>query len=335
MGVPFPWQAGIWQQVQQVQQTGRMPHGIILSGPKGVGKEAFAHYLARFLMCLAPVNGHACQTCKSCLLLEACSHPDVRIFAPEDDGRILKVDQIRDLNEFIVKTPQQGLRKVAILHPAEAMNANAANALLKTLEEPSADAVLILISHATGQLLPTIRSRCQVWSFPLPDRQESTHWLQAKLELQAEEAGYLLQVAQGAPLLAVALAENSALELRSSMLADLAQLLKREASPFEVASRWQKQDLTLILNWLYQWSASLIAYRATGRADRIYDESGRAMLEYVAGKASAEMLYQFLDRIAEAIRELQANQNPNVQLLLESLLSRWLALIARRNRRST
>src|SRR5690554_4523314 len=86
MGVPFPWQGGMWQQVQQVQQTGRMPHGVILSGPKGVGKEAFAHYLARYLMCLTPVDGHACQTCKSCLLIEASSHPDVRVFTPEEEG---------------------------------------------------------------------------------------------------------------------------------------------------------------------------------------------------------------------------------------------------------
>ncbi len=335
MGVPFPWQAGIWQQVQQVQQTGRMPHGVILSGPKGVGKEGFAHYLARCLMCLTPVDGHACQRCKSCLLIEASSHPDVRVFSPEDDGRILKVDQIRDLNEFIVKTPQQGLRKVAILHPAEAMNANAANALLKTLEEPSADAVLILISHASGQLLPTIRSRCQVWSFPLPAREDAAAWLKNKLSVSDQEAAHLLQIAQGSPLQAAALAETGALELRASMLEELAQLLKRELSPFEVAARWQKQDLTLILSWLYQWCASLIAYQATGLPDKIHDESARKMLEYLAGKASAEMLYQFLDRIAEATRELQANQNPNVQLLLESLLSGWLGLIARRNRRSS
>lgn len=329
----FPWQQATWEQLVRVHEAGRLPHGLVLAGAAGIGKLDFARFLARFLMCLQPDGIEPCGRCKSCLLLDAGSHPDVRYFEPEEAGRVIKVDQVRDLNEFIAKTPQQGRRKVAIVSPAEAMNQNSANALLKTLEEPSADAVLILVSHVPSQLLPTIRSRCQIWTLPSPALEVAQPWLAAQLGDAAADAGELLRIARGAPLAALQLAQVGALEEQRTLLADMAAVLKRDQSPFDVAARWQKLDLTRILGWLYQWTAAAISFRESGAVVAVSDASARKMLEYVATKAPAEELFGFLDEIQGATRSLRLHQNPNAQLLLESLLSKWLFLIAKKSSR--
>lgn len=335
MTAPFPWLQDHWNRFSALEAAGRLAQGLILAGPPGLGKLEFARRMGHLLMC-QETSGRPCGRCKSCLLMAAESHPDVRVFSPEDNSRVIKVDQIRDLNEFILKTPQQGHRKLAILSPAEAMNLNAANALLKTLEEPSADALLVLVTHAPGQLLPTIRSRCQLWTFALPGEQEALSWLRQQLAdqqlgEQEPEALGLLRAARGAPLLALEWARAGMLEQRAQALADLAALLKREQSPFQVAARWQQRDTETLLLWFYQWLASMIAWRATGNGEAIHDESARVMLEYVARKASPMELHRLLDQVREALRSLRRQQNPNIQLLWEDLLGQWLRLIARRS----
>lgn len=141
MAEAFPWQQALWQQLAGRTQHA---HAYLLHGPQGIGKRALAERLMALLLCQRPEGLQACGQCKSCLLLAAGSHPDNYVLEPEEADKPIKVDQVRDLVSFVVQTAQLGGRKVVLIEPVEAMNVNAANALLKSLEEPSGNTVLLL-----------------------------------------------------------------------------------------------------------------------------------------------------------------------------------------------
>src|SRR5690606_8384794 len=146
-----------------------LPHAILLVGPQGIGLQALATAMGEYLICPLPFEGHACGQCKACRLLQAGSHPDLNAIVAEGTGKTIKIDQIRAMMEFTATTAQQGGRRVILITPAEAMNRNASNALLKGLEEPGENCIFILVSEAPAQLLPTIRSRCRRFDVPLPE----------------------------------------------------------------------------------------------------------------------------------------------------------------------
>ena len=182
----YPWQAADWQRLQTLRQ--RPPQALLLRGSAGIGKLLLATEFARSLLCRAPqADGLACGQCPSCRWFAQGTHPDFRLLQPEsetegedsaegDDGKRkkkaskqIKVEQIRELAQFCSLSAHQGGRRVVLIQPAESMNPNAANALLKMLEEPPADLLFILVSHQYQQLLPTILSRCLSFPLALPE----------------------------------------------------------------------------------------------------------------------------------------------------------------------
>ena len=128
---PLPWQQSGWQRLQPAVESGRLPHALLLVGPEGIGKQQFAQALAALLLCHAPDGGTPCGQCRSCTLLAAGSHADLLNVGLEEDSRVIKIDQVRGLIDFAAKTPALGASKLVVMGPAEAMNINAANALLK------------------------------------------------------------------------------------------------------------------------------------------------------------------------------------------------------------
>ncbi|MDP9032838.1 MAG: DNA polymerase III subunit delta', partial [Pseudomonadota bacterium] len=148
MAEAYPWQDSLWQQLAGRAQHA---HAYLLHGPVGIGKRALAERLMASLLCQRPNGLEACGECKSCMLLKAGSHPDNYLLEPEEADKAIKVDQVRDLVSFVVQTAQMGGRKVVLIEPVESMNINAANALLKSLEEPSGDTVLLLVSHQSSR----------------------------------------------------------------------------------------------------------------------------------------------------------------------------------------
>src|SRR3990167_7494558 len=237
----FPWQKAAWQKLGQQLDTGTLAHAILLVGPKGVGKLEFARALAVRLLCESPVNGLSCGACKRCLLFVSGTHGDFRMIEPEKVDAAVKIEQVRNLVEFFASSSQQDGKKVAVLVPAEDMTINAANALLKTLEEPPGDSHIILVSHASGRLMPTIRSRCQVYTLNLPDTASALAWLKtqsAGTGLDDQQIASLLALAGGAPLLARSYVEAGAHEQCATMMGDLAAVLKRDVHASAVAEKW-------------------------------------------------------------------------------------------------
>ncbi|WP_250658377.1 DNA polymerase III subunit delta' [Alkalimarinus coralli] len=332
----YPWQSSQWAKLGAVFASGRLPHALMLSGTEGTGKTRFANSLASLVLCEQPFENSApqqspapCGKCKNCTLISAEAHPDIRYFSPEEKSTVVKVDQIRQLNEYIAKSSQQGGYKVAIIHPAEAMNHNAANALLKSLEEPSQKSLIILVVDQPGRMLATIRSRCQVIDFPLPNYNQSLEWLKSALPDSSIHED-LLELSAGSPIKAYQLSASEAVAQKQTMIADLAKVLKRESTAVSVAAKWQKYELQVVLAWNITWVQQLIRYSMTQNPKLVKDEKLLKMIQYLAGKHPTSHFYGLLDKVQTSSDLLARKTNPNNQILIENLLVGWGELMQKR-----
>ncbi len=252
----YPWQQKQWQYLLSRIQQDKLAHGLLLIGPQGMGKLTFARALAERLLC-GEGSERACGACRSCLWIEAGTHPDLILIQPEADGKVIKVDQIRELVEQLGETAQQGNYQVVILEPAEAMNTAAANALLKTLEEPAGKVQFILVSHQFGLLAATIRSRCQSLLFPIPAQSRTIPWISQQVSANYD-ASLLLSLAENVPLKALALAEETNFALHQTLLDHFIQLSLDRLDPLAMATVCLDIELNQVVNTLWTTVMDLI-----------------------------------------------------------------------------
>lgn len=323
-GGVLPWQADLWQLLAGRQ---RHAHAYLLHGPAGIGKRALAEQLMALLLCQRPVAQRACGTCKGCLLLAVQTHPDHYILEPEEADKAIRVDQVRQLVGFVTQTAQLGGRKVVLLEPAEAMNLNAANALLKSLEEPAGDTVLLLISHQPSRLLPTIKSRCVQQSCPLPGRQQSLDWLAAKLpDVSPEQREELLALASSSPLAAVKLHGAGVLDMRVQVVDGVKKLIKRQQTPSQLAEAWNPLSLILLFDWFCEWAHLILRFQMTGDQSGLGAADMQKVVQYLAEKTTPERLLALQDWLLAHRQKVLGKANLNRVLLLEALLVQWASL---------
>jgi len=240
-----PWQDALVQRLVAAREADRLGHALLLTGPQGLGKHAVAQALAARLLCASPEAGRACGRCRHCALLAAGTHPDVQHISFEINEKTGKlrtevvIDQMRRLGEWFALTPQLGGAQVALIDPADALNRAAANSLLKTLEEPSGDRFLLLVSHRAHQLPATIRSRCHRFELRLPPREQGLAWLQS---LGVADAAVALDAARGNPGLAAQWAASGTLALRREVAADLAAVAAGRVAPLDLGKAWASDD---------------------------------------------------------------------------------------------
>lgn len=207
------WQKAAWQNFATRRLGGQMPHALMLTASPGLGLQQFAEQVRASLLCVAPLaSAHACEKCRSCVARRAGSHPDDYAIHPEEGKVSIGIDQIRLAAERLAKTPQAGGFKVAVIEPAHAMTNAAANALLKTLEEPARDTILILVSEQPGKLLPTVLSRCQRMHLTRPSKSEAMAWLEASGKVKNANLDLALDIAADAPFLAAQLLDTNAVQ---------------------------------------------------------------------------------------------------------------------------
>ena len=213
-----PWLQSVETEFSERLQAGRLAHALLLAGPAESGKVELAERFLASVLCLE--NRYpACGECRSCQLAAAGTHPDGHVITfeenPNKPGELRKelvIDQVRRLTAALTLTNTISQRKAALVHPVEAMNRHTANALLKTLEEPPGEAVLILVSHDPIRLPATIRSRCQDLSIRLPGREAALDWLKAQSGAGGTEAEEALRAAAGSPLRALRMMEDGGVE---------------------------------------------------------------------------------------------------------------------------
>lgn len=320
VGCPMPWHVPERDRLSEDMSSGRLHHGLLLAGPSGIGKRGLAEWLLRALLCQSPVRGDACGHCRGCSLVAAGSHPDCLRLSPEEPGKQIKIAQVREeLVDFVVRTASIAARKVVLIEPAEAMNLSTANCLLKSLEEPSADTFIVLVSDAPVRLLPTIRSRCRAVPLRPPSPEQALAWLVA--ERGETDAGDLLGVASGRPLEALRLATADALR----QFDRAADLLERAARPDAwisgLADTVTDLDLRELLGWMQVYLTDLSrwlvdpARSRVPRAERVH----RALRDRTTPRAVATCLRETL----RASRDAMSTANPNRQLMLEALLHGW------------
>jgi DNA polymerase-3 subunit delta' len=324
----YPWQEALWQQLAGRAQHA---HAYLLHGPIGIGKRALAERLMASLLCQRPVGLEGCGECKSCLLLVAGSHPDNYVLEPEEADKAIKVDQVRDLVSFVVQTAQMGGRKVVLIEPVESMNINAANALLKSLEEPSGNTVLLLVSHQPSRLLPTVKSRCVQQACPLPSEQMSLAWLADTLPgCREEERRELLSLAAGSPLAAVSLQAQGVREQRAQVVDGVKKLLKQQQSATQLAEAWKDIPLLLLFDWFCDWSHLILRYQLTEDEQGLGLADMRKVLQYMAQKSAQGRVLDIQDWILAQRQKVMSKANLNRVLLLEALLVQWAALPGQR-----
>lgn len=310
MNLP-PWHVEAWQRLQQRRRRESLPHALLLSGPAGLGKRDFLRRFVQGLLCQQSEDGEPCGVCRSCRLLAAGTHPDVIAVSQglRKDGTPrteIVVEQIRELCARLAMASQFGGWQVALLDPADAMNAAAANALLKTLEEPTPQTLIALVADAPWRLPATIRSRCQRIDFSLPPSAQALAWLQ---DQGVQAAAQALAAAGGNPGLALTWATQGALERREAVRGDLAALAAGRTTPLPVARRWQEDEPAQRLWFAAQAAADEARARAAGSPPPL------------ASRLDAETLQAWFD---EANRAREALRGPlRADLVLFDLLGRW------------
>lgn len=317
-----PWTRDLWHEL--TGDRARLPHALLLHGPKGIGKRALAAELARWLLCEQPGPAGACGQCKACGWFEQGGHPDFKLIEPAAEaaeeeagkkgGKNITIKEIRELGDFLGLVSHQGGWRVVLIQPAESLNAAAANALLKTLEEPPANVLLILVAHQPRRLPATVLSRCRKLALGLPTREQALAWLH---DQGLEEATALLDEVGGAPLLALECAESERQARRKRFLAGLA---RPGADDLSRLAQEAQQRVEEAWGWLTRWQYDLLAIQAGGQA-RYFPEAESA-LRKLAARARPEALWQCLQELIAAGRWLRHPLNG--QLLLESWLLRYL-----------
>ncbi len=320
----YSWQQTQWKKLQQQLAADKLPHALLMKGPEGLGKQQFALQLAHSLLCSSvDESGFACGHCAACKLIAVDTHPDCYILQAEERGKAIKVDDVRQLSSKLNMTSQYGGYQVTIIVDAHDMNINASNSLLKTLEEPTNNALLILVSSNPQKLPITVRSRCQSITFNVPETQQALSWLESQGVSQAES---LLHLAHGAPLLALELQQEGLLDHHKLLVSALLNVAKGQPV-IEQAEPLHKLPLAYLLNWLFDWVQDLIKLHQCGDTARLVHGTQQVELKQLVMRSNLSGLYEFLEQL---IKNKQLQSIPlNTQMLWEDLLLSWYKTLKR------
>ncbi len=315
----YPWQTEQWQQLLRCLRDERLPHAVLLSGPSATGKLKFCLACIWRINCVQPTqDNHACGVCNNCRLLKAGTHPDIRMINVDEEVDQIKVDVIRELNQFISLSRRQGLYKIVCINRADYMNVNAANALLKTLEEPPLNSVLFLVSSRMDTLPATIKSRCQIWRFGLPDERQALNWLQQ----QASNPDWkdVLAISGNRPLLALKLHSTNLGKSRTRFYGYLNRLMSGGEGVTKLSAKLQDEELGHLVAWQQSWCTDLLRCYYKKNSVTLENPDIHSNLLNLVSQIDLQSLFRYLDRLTELSRFSDAPLNK--RLFIEDMLIR-------------
>jgi len=307
----YPWQTSLWQQLCQQLRSNRLPHALLVSGVKGLAKNSFAQHIVASVLCLnRREDQSACGHCHSCQLLNAGSHPDHIEIRPEETGKQIKIDQIRNLRDKQQLTPSVSKWKTIIISPADNMNVSSSNSLLKLLEEPQHNTALILITGHLEKLPITIKSRCQNYFLISPTSEQALDWLSKNAEnkVDGEILAKLLQLAKGAPLAVIDMLNGGMAEQYLQVEQDFNLILQNSVNPIALTATWLKYDLVTVLNQLQ--------YMIRARMIKLFIDSSHSTTD----QAKNNLYWQISDCIVQVIKLVSSQNNINNTLLIEDFI---------------
>ena len=302
----------------------RLPHALLFAGPDGVGKRTFARELAKAVTCHAPVDGDACGECDSCVRAQSGEHPDIRVFVPE--GTLHKIASMRDLAREAQYRPFDNHRRVMVVDDAHKMRDEAANAILKTLEEPPPTTLIVLVTDQPYSLLGTIRSRCQTLRFAPVDAASIERFLASRFTRPLDETQLLARVAAGRIGRALSTDLSVYRDQRKEMLGlvellasggDRLRLMKAAQYLTDIGKK-DKSELEARLDLFVDLCRDVYGLALEGPADRVANPDIALRLEALAASTPPERIAAWIDAV-ERLRE-RLRQNANRQVALEAML---------------
>ena len=307
----------IVEQLQHTVASDRIAGAYLFVGPTGVGKETVARYFAQLIFCEQEAQPPiVCGECLACRKVDSGNHPDLQFIRPE--GSLLKIGQIRELQKQIIYEPLEASRKVYILTDVERMNAEAENCLLKTLEEPPASSVLILLTSNLRALLPTTRSRCQILQFHLMPTQELTEILVELFSVAPEQATTLAITADGA--IGKALTQLEKGDILAEEVPEILKATDRLAA-FRLAEHFKDNPDTL--GELVTWYRDLLFLQQGAPNDLITHIHSLRELQSIVPRYSRLRLQQAIQTVFDT-KSLIENTNTNATLALEVMCLKLL-----------
>jgi len=316
------WLAPLREKLSAMQDLGRLPHGLLLSGSPGAGQAEIGTWLGARLLCKAPAAG-ACGECADCRLFLAGNHPDFRWIGVLPDKKEISIDQMRQLSQALATRSYRGGAKVAVIAQAEAMNAKAFNALLKTLEEPTAETYLVLAAGRIDRMPRTVLSRCMRFRVPMPDERVALDWLQR--QGGAGESPALLALAGGAPFLAAEYAAAGLGAMDAEMQGAIEAAIDGRLDFVAFADACARHSPAARLAWLENWLTQCLKQAALG--SDLVNNNRLPWLRQPGIDTKIRAGYGLLDRLRDARR--QAGGPLNAQLLFEGLAISLAALVGR------
>jgi DNA polymerase-3 subunit delta' len=307
----YPWNHTLWQHFCQQQQQQRLPHALLLTGVAGLGKQHFAKAVVANVLCTSLLEDLSpCGQCHSCQLLTAGNHPDHIEITPEDIGKQIKIAQIRDLKDKQQLTTSVANWKTIVISPADSMNVSASNSLLKLLEEPQHNTLLILISNKPERLPITIRSRCQSYPFIIPSSKQALAWLSEQSNNHDIELEKILQLANGVPIKALEMLENNVSEQYQQLEHDFEALLAGQENPITLAASWKEFDLNQVLHYMQYLLKNRLIQLMTTHQNHMNNSD----------------YFKISDCITDAIKLTSSLNNVNKTLLTEDFIVSFIKL---------
>lgn len=326
-GAIYPWLEKSWNNLDLNHQE-TFPHGIIISGLVGIGRHDFCQELISSLLCMENgENALACGSCRACQLAKSGANSDFKKLELESGKTQIGVEQVRDCIAWINTSHQFDAKKVLYIPEADLMTIQAANSLLKTLEEPPAETVIILLVEHVESLIPTIRSRCRILTLNKPEGSVALEWLQN--EQNRSEPGHeeipdlelLLHLCGGAPVRAKEMLQGEGITLRKTIFDALFGIITQGFDPIESAKSLEKLEVPQVVFWFYTLMMDFIRYKSGLQSNYLVNKDYLGQIQDIQGGLNLILLDQLYTELNQYYQK--NSRQLNQQLLLESLLIRW------------